>query len=729
MIDPQMMQQQPQPPGPSGMPGPQGPMDMAMQPEMGMMPEPPEATPEDDMEDQMERSIDQLLADTNIAEHLEEDLLQKIGDEAVRGFESDLESVGPWLRNNEGWIKLALLLREAKTWPWPNAANIKYPLLATAAMQFSARSYPTLVPSDGNVVKCRPVGYDPDGSRTARGERIAKHMSFQIMERIPDWEEEMDRLLIIEAISGICFKKTYKDATTGKIISRVVFPENLICNYFSKSIEKTFRKTEILPLTQNEYIERVRSGEFIDLGDLGKPSAATAVDTPSEKKPKMSELNAPSSDDGATPHIFLEQHTFVDINDDGYAEPVILYVHKDTKKVARIIARWQSDGVKTNDKGKIIRIVPMEYYTDFVFLPNPDGSIYGSGFGSLLGPINEAVNTLINQLVDAGTLNNLQSGFVSKGLRIQMKDTTFTPGEWKSVNASFDELSKGFFLLPTKEPSGVLFNLMNVLITSGNQLASVADIMVGKMPGQNTPATTTQETVEQSMKVFTAIYKRNFRSLKKEYRKVYNLNKLNPEIVQEESEILNIPISSNDYNLPDDDIIPGADPTGDSATVKAMKMQQVGGLIQMGTINVQEFTKRMLEIADIPNKEQMMQPPPQPQPDPKAQLMQQEMAMKQKDQELKIAEMQAKLDMKERELNLKERELGITMTMKRQETINNSKLKLMETDAKIRREKQLAESKQRLSGLETMHKVARDHYAARETLKIKKEQGAAKPKE
>ena len=152
--------------------------------------------------------------------------------------------------------------------------------------------------------------------------------------------------------------------------------------------------------------------------------------------------------------------------------------------------------------------------------------------------------------------------------------------------------------------------------------------------------------------------------------------------------------------------------------IVAMKMQQVGSLIQMGTINVQEFTKRMLEIADIPNKEQMMQPPPQPAPDPKQQLMQQEMEMKKQDHELRVAELQAKLDMKERELQLKERELGIALAMKRQESA--SKIKMSE---------QAAQSKQRLSGLETMHKVARDNFAARETLKLKKEQGAAKPKE
>jgi hypothetical protein len=70
--------------------------------------------------------------------------------------------------------------------------------------------------------------------------------------------------------------------------------------------------------------------------------------------------------------------------------------------VVRIVARWCSDGYHTDDKKEVVRIEPLEYFTAFPFIPNPD-SIYGIGFGLLLGPLNESINTLINQLIDAGT--------------------------------------------------------------------------------------------------------------------------------------------------------------------------------------------------------------------------------------------------------------------------------------------------------------------------------------
>jgi chaperonin GroES len=78
--------------------------------------------------------------------------------------------------------------------------------------------------------------------------------------------------------------------------------------------------------------------------------------------------------------------------------------------------------------------------------------------------------------------------------------------------------------LPAAQPSQTLFELMGSLVTSGKELASVAEIFVGKMPGQNTPATTTMASIEQGMKVFTAVYKRIYRALSEEFNKLFVLN-------------------------------------------------------------------------------------------------------------------------------------------------------------------------------------------------------------
>jgi chaperonin GroES len=232
-----------------------------------------------------------------------------------------------------------------------------------------------------------------------------------------------------------------------------------------------------------------------------------------------------------------------------------------------------------DDDGRVVEIKPTQYYTKFGAIPNPTGSFYDIGFGHLLGPINESVNTLINQLVDAGSLSNLQSGFLGKGLRVSKGESRFRPGEWKSVNVTGDDIKKHVFALPVREPSNVLFQLLGMLVTSGKELASVAEIMVGKMPGQNTPAYTTKETVEQGMKLFTAIYKRIYRSLKSEFRKLYRLNKqyLDP---QEIVDVLDMEIPQSDYEGSENDVIPSADPSAASSSDKFAKVQQIFPLMK-----------------------------------------------------------------------------------------------------------------------------------------------------
>ena len=566
--------------------------------------------------------LDYALSQANLAKSLVgkkdkdgDDILDKMGQKIYQGYTDDEASRSDWMEVNKEALKLALLTRENKTWPWPRASNVKFPLIATAAMQFSARAYPALVPSDGQVVKARVSAVDQQGALEQAAIRVAKHMSYQVTCDVPNWEENMDKLLMTMAVSGICFKKTYYDPVVKTICSTLVYPENLCFNYWAKSLDSAYRKTEILQYYENEIKEKVRNNEeFLDI-EYGEPTSLP------QDQQRVTSGDQPSKVDETTPHVFLACHTFWDLDEDGYEEPYIIYVHKETKKVVRIIARWDSDKVYRNKKNQVYKIIPVEYFTDFPFIPNPDGSLYALGFGILLGPMNETINTLINQLVDAGTMATLQSGFIGRNLRLKEGQLQIRPNEWKIVNASGDDLKNSIFPLPTKEPSPVLYQLMQLLITSGNQLASIAEIFVGKMPGQNTPATTTQETIQQGMAVFTAIYKRVYRSLQKEFKKMFRLNRLTPDIISDESLIVG-PIQQSDYDNTEHLIIPGADPTGDSMAMRQQKMQQVGQMLQMGTINPMAYTVRTLQDMEIPNFQELLSKPQPPAPDPKAQTEQ-----------------------------------------------------------------------------------------------------------
>lgn len=596
-------------------------------------------------------SIDSQLLSHNVAERLfkkEKDKLEEIGKVCKEGFEADLLSRADWEKDLDEWTELAMQVRKAKNFPWPKASNVKYPLLSTAAMQFAARAYPSLIPSNGKVVQGIVIGKDDTGEKKEKADRVATYMSYQIMHKMGNWEEDMDKMLMMLPIIGTTFKKTWYDPSDDMIRSCLLTPKSLVVNYWANSLEDAERVSEIIQLSPRVYEERKRQGIFIDQ-DLGAPVAIEKKD-----KPIANNIQWSGKVDDTTPYTFIEQHTYYDLDDDGYAEPYIVTFHKETGKVVRMVARYRAEDVIEDDK-KIIKINAHQYYTKFSFVPNPDGSFYSIGFGILLGPINEAVNTLINLMVDSGTVNNMQSGFIGKGLRLKMGDSRFIPGEWKPVNATGDDLRKQIVPLPAKEPSDVLFQLMGSLVTSGKELASVAEIFTGKMPGQNTPATTTMATVEQGMKVFTAVYKRIFRSLAEEFKKIYTLNSIyiDPNTY---AAVIDRAVGPDDFSDDGYDICPGADPTAISQTEKLLKAQGLMELLPSGVLDPVKVVMRILDAQEQPNWQELLNPQvaqtgqlPPPPPDPKMLEMQMKGQMEQKKNAMDMQSTQQKMELESRD--------------------------------------------------------------------------------
>ena len=124
--------------------------------------------------------IANVIDQDNVATSLDDAKLDEIAKEVITGFETDEESRHDWLEKMEDWIKLATQVTQRKSYPWPDAANVKFPLLATAAMQFAARAYPALVPPTEPVTGL-VLGKDSDGQMTARAKRIGRHMSYQLL--------------------------------------------------------------------------------------------------------------------------------------------------------------------------------------------------------------------------------------------------------------------------------------------------------------------------------------------------------------------------------------------------------------------------------------------------------------------------------------------------------------------------------------------------------------------
>ena len=365
-------QQQPTAP-PQGMPpgaGMQQPRDFGLAGAPMPPPEPELPVPiEEDDRDELDvdaddrdvkwlRGLVSPITCRNVAEFLTDDELSKIGNDVKRFFEIDKESRSEWERLMELAMKLAKQVIEVKNTPWPNSSSVKFPLLTVAAIQFAARAYPEIV-KGWDLVKTKIVGPDPMRQKFMRGERISKHMSYQLNEEMPEWDEEFDKLLHILPIMGLVLKKTYYDPVLQRNCSDLALIDDVVIHYKAKSIDRVRRITHVLPFYENDIYENVQKKIWLD-EEFG---LAQNDDYPNDEE---------------APHLFLEQHCFLDLDGDGYKEPYVVTVHKEHGKVVRIVPRFDEKGIKTKEdedgEEVVVSIKPIQYFTKFGFIPNPDGS-------------------------------------------------------------------------------------------------------------------------------------------------------------------------------------------------------------------------------------------------------------------------------------------------------------------------------------------------------------------
>lgn len=506
----------------------------------------------------------------NLCDRFSDDDLKRIGEECWQGYDADQRSRSTWLKRNEAGMNLALQMSEEKTFPWPGCANVAFPLVTIAAMQFHARAYPAIVSGD-KIVKVAVFGDDPEGTFTATADRIGTHMSWQLMYQDRAWEEQEDKAIFNLSIVGTNFKKSYYSAQHGHNVSELVLAKNLVMNYWAKSVEDCVRKTHIVPKFRNEVYENVVRSTWRDCLKESWYTSTPAVRSTSQQTDRQQGITPPAPDD-ATSFVFLEQHVWLDLDDDGYAEPYIITFEERSKYVVRIVTRFESEKdieriVAGKYAGKIIKITATEYFTSSLFIPSPDGGIYGIGFGVFLGPMNEATNSLVNMLLDSGTMQTTAGGFLARGAKIRGGVYAASPFEWKRVDSTGDDLRKSIFPLPVNAPSDVLFQLLSLLINYASRVAGTTDITVGENPGQNTPAQTTQTMVEMGQKIYTAIFKRKWRSSKEEFRKLFKLNGryLPPGQPQVGG------ATREDYQVGADSVCPVADPNVTSETASLQR--------------------------------------------------------------------------------------------------------------------------------------------------------------
>ena len=544
----------------------------------------------------------------NLADLLPDSILDPLGSELYANYTDYKESRREWERSYTQGLDLLGFQFEQRTRPFQGASGATHPVLAEAVTQFQAQAYKELLPADGPV-RAQVLG-NPTREKQDQAVRVKNFMNYQLMDVMKEYEPEFDQMLFYLPLAGSTFKKVYYDDLMGRAVSKFVTADDLVVPYSATSLEDAEAICHVIKMSGNDLRKQQVGGFYRDI-ELGKPYNE---ETELKKKERELEGTRQSGYNKNNPiytliecHVNLDLEGFEDRGQDGIPTgikvPYIVTIDNGTRKVLSIRRNYRLDDPKKNK---------IEYFVHFKFLPGL--GFYGFGLIHMIGGLTRAATSALRQLLDAGTLSNLPSGFKQRGIRVRDDAQSLQPGEWRDVDAPGGNLRDAFMNLPYKEPSQTLLQLMGICVDAGQRFASIADMQVGD-GNQQAAVGTTVALLERGSRVMSAIHKRLYASMKQEFVLLSDVfSTYLPPVYPYDVIGAERHIKQTDF---DDriDILPVADPNIFSATQRVAIAQTELQLAQTNPQmhNLYEAYRDMYEALGVKNIDQVLPPPPPPQ--------------------------------------------------------------------------------------------------------------------
>jgi hypothetical protein len=450
----------------------------------------------------------------NLAEFLDEDVLVDVGSDLQEKYTDYKSSRQDWEQAYTNGLDLLGFKYERRTEPFKGASGVTHPVLAESVTQFQAQAYKELLPADGPV-RTQIVGLT-DRNKEDQATRVKEFMNYQIMNVMKEYEPEFDQMLFYLPLSGSTFKKVYYDSLLGRAVSKFVPSEDLIVPYSATSLEDAEAVIHVIKISANDLRKQQVSGFYKDV-DLGEPPIKD--DEIKKKERELEGIRVEKQDDIYTLlecHVNLDLEGFEDKDPQtgeltGIKLPYVVTIEESSREVLSIKRNYKSDDPLKNKTN---------YFVHFKFLPGL--GFYGFGLIHMIGGLSRTATSALRQLLDAGTLANLPSGFKMRGIRVRDDAQPLQPGEFRDVDAPGGNLKDAFMPLPFKGPDQTLLQLMGIVVDASQRFASIADAQVGDM-NQQAAVGTTMALLERGSRVMSAIHKRIYGALKNEFELLANV--------------------------------------------------------------------------------------------------------------------------------------------------------------------------------------------------------------
>ena len=443
---------------------------------------------------------------SNLAEEMSDDVLQRISNQLLDDYKKDRVSRKDWETSYTNNLDLLGIKHTEMTRPFKGSASVTHPLLSEAVTQFQAQAYKELLPSQGPV-RTRVLGAE-DNQKVNQAQRVQDFMNYMITEEMEEYTPEFDQLLFYLALAGSAFKKVYYDEVMQRAVSKFIPAEDLVVPYYATDLMECERITHVIKMGENEILKKQAAGFYRDV-EL-KPTASGPTEI--EKKYQELEGVTPSTDKQYS-YSVLEMHVDLNLeefeNNNSEKEVKIPYIVTIDEGSGEVLSIYHNYDINDETKKR------KEYFVHFKFLPGL--GFYGFGLTHMIGGLSRTATQSLRQLLDAGTLSNLPAGFKSRGIRIRDDDQPFQPGEFRDVDAPGGNIKDQFQILPFKEPSSTLYQLMGFVVQAGQKFAAITNMDTGN-DLQNRAVGTTVSLLERGSRVMSAIHKRCYYSMRREFR-------------------------------------------------------------------------------------------------------------------------------------------------------------------------------------------------------------------
>jgi len=534
--------------------------------------------------------------DANLAEHMRYSALETLAGDLNHDIENDRGSRKDWEKAYTEGLKLLGLHMEERTEPWDGACGVFHPMITEAVVRFQAEMITETFPAQGPVLT-KIVGKETPENREI-AINVQDDMNYELTEEMKEFRPEHERMLWSLPATGSAFKKVYFDPNLGRQVSMFVPAEDIILPYGATDMDTCYRVTHVMRKTKNEILKLQMAGFYMDVELPDPQRQRDDIKMAKDRETGFSDLN----DDRYTLyecHVDLDLDGFQEVDEDGEETgimyPYVVTLIKDTNTILSIRRNWKD--------GDVLRL-KRQHFVHYQYIPG--FGAYGFGLFHLIGGFAKSATSIMRQLVDAGTLSNLPGGLKSRGLRIKGDDTPIAPGEFRDVDVASGNIRDSILPLPYKEPSNVLFNLLNQIVDEGRRFAATADMQVSDMNAQ-APVGTTLALLERQLKVLTAVQARVHFALKQELKLLKNLIRdytepdytYDPEFGGRKSK-------HSDYDKVD--VIPVSDPNAATLSQRVVQYQAVMQMAQMAPqiYDLPQLHRSMLDVLGIKHADKLV---------------------------------------------------------------------------------------------------------------------------